>query len=215
MLLFNMSDFIYLASGSFSRQELLRLANISFVVIKQTADENKFDRNMGLEKVVTQIALEKMRCAVLPCGKVTGERIYVLTADTMGTGNTGEVFGKPVDQVDAMRMLKTYRAGAQTGTAFCLDLRIWTGTEWQLLNRVTRYVSANYVFNVPDQMLDLYFKHTMSRFGASYLDVSGAVAIEDYGLQFVTNFSGSFTGVMGLPMYELREEMLDLGFKFS
>jgi septum formation protein len=216
-------DFIYLASSSQSRQELLKISNIPFQVVAQNANEDQFDRSIGLEQVVCQIANEKMRCAILPNGKFAGEICYVVAADTMGVSQTGEIFGKPKDREHAIYMLKSFRAGAQTGTAFCLQKRIWvagcdqavsTGS-WQVVDSVTRYVSANYVFNVPDQMLDLYFKYSMQRFGISYLDVSGAVAIEDYGLQFATNFTGSFTTVMGLPLYELRTELLNFGFKFS
>ena len=55
-----MSDFIYLASSSQSRQALLRLANIPYVVIKQGADESKFNRQDSLQNVVSGIAVEKM-----------------------------------------------------------------------------------------------------------------------------------------------------------
>lgn len=210
-----MSDFIYLASGSHSRQELLRLANLPFFVVKQTANEEIIKRDGTLQNVVCAIAQEKMRCATLPHGKREGEIAYVLSADTMGVSNSGEIFGKPKDQADAIRMLKSYRSGAQTGTAFCLNKCVWQAGAWQTLAQVTCYVDATYVFNVPDDMLALYFQHTMERFGISYLDVSGAVAIEDYGLQFVTNFQGSFTAVIGLPLYELRQELAKMGFKFS
>jgi len=212
-----MSDQIYLASGSKSRQELLKLANLPFTIIHQNANEDLFDRKNSLEQVVSQIAQAKMRCAMLPAGKFDGEIGYVLSADTMGTSLTGEIFGKPKDQADAIRMLKAFRLGAQTGTAFCLEKKVWQvrDVSWQTKVSITRYVSASYVFNVPDEMLELYFEHSMSRFGISYLDVSGAVAIEDYGLQFATNFQGSFTAVMGLPLYELREELFKMGFRFS
>ena len=216
-----MSDFIYLASGSHSRQELLQLSNIAFVVIKQTANEELISRDDSLQNVVCAIAQEKMRCAVLPDGKKIGEIAYVLTSDTMGVSDKGEIFGKPKDQADAIRMLKSYRAGAQTGTAFCLEKRVWCEladnfpARWEPVDRVICYVNATYVFNVPDEMLELYFKHAVERFGISYLDVSGAVAIEDYGLQFVTNFQGSFTAVIGLPLYELRQELSKMGFNFS
>lgn len=210
-----MFDLIYLASGSHSRQELLKLSNIPFVVVRQTANEEQFSRDHGLQDVVCKIASEKMRCAVLPDGKTEGEIAYVLTADTMGTVTGGEVLGKPKDQADAKRMLQAFRQGAVTGTAFCLDKRAWNGTGWVVIDRVVRYVEASYTFNVPDNMLDLYFKHAVARFGISYLDVSGAVAIEDYGLQFATNFQGSFTAVIGLPLYELREELAKMGFRFS
>ena len=182
-----MLDFIYLASGSQSRQELLKMANIPFIVIKQNANEDQFDRNDSLQNVVTQIAQEKMRCAILPSGTANGQTCYVLTCDTMGINGSGQIFGKPIDKAEAIYMLESYREGAETGTAFCLDKKTWDGSHWQIVASVTCYVNATYKFNVPNQMLDLYFKHTMAKFGASYLDVSGAVAIEDYGMQFVTD----------------------------
>ena len=210
-----MSDFIYLASGSKSRQELLKRSNIPFIAVKQTANEEAISRHDTLQSVVCAIAQVKMQHALVPDGKAVGEVAYVLTSDTMGTSASGEIFGKPKDQTDAIRMLNAYRNGAETGTAFCLEKRIWQAEGWQRLAQVTRYVNATYVFNVPDEMLSLYFKHAVERFGISYLDVSGAVAIEDYGLQFVTNFQGSFTAVIGLPLYELRQELAQMGFKFS
>lgn len=215
------SDFIYLASSSHSRQELLKLSNIPFVLIKQTANEESISRNASLQQVVCAIAQEKMRCAILPDGQKEGDIAYVLSCDTMGAGGNGEIFGKPKDKIDAIRMLHAYRTGAQTGTAFCLEKRVWQKQAdnlpacWELLEQSISYVNATYVFNVPDEMLELYFKHAVERFGISYLDVSGAVAIEDYGLQFVTNFEGSFTAVIGLPLYELRQELAKMGFKFS
>lgn len=207
-------NFIYLASKSQSRQALLKTSNIPFVVIAQDADEGKCISGGSLQETVEAITLEKMKCAILPNGKQIGGVAFVLTSDTMGVDQSGEICGKPKDHADAVRMLVSYRNGAQTGTAFCLDRRIWSGDEWQVEKRVVCYASATYVFNVPDSMMELYFKNALKDFGITYMDVSGAVAVEDYGMQFITNFKGSFTAVMGLPLYELRIELLKMRFVF-
>ena len=209
------TNFIYLASKSHSRQALLKTSNIPFIVIDQNADESKCKRSGTLQQVIEEITQIKMDGAIVPDGKEKGEVAFVLTSDTMGMDSAGEICGKPKDHADAVRMLHSYRKGAETGTAFCLDKRIWDGSVWQVEKRVVRYVNATYIFNVPDSMMELYFKNSLANFDITYMDVSGAVAVEDYGMQFVTNFKGSFTAVMGLPLYELREELLNLGFLFE
>ncbi len=210
-----MADIIYLASGSQSRRTLLKFANLPFQVIQQDFDESSIARNHDLEATVTKIAQSKMEHAIVPNGKQEGQISYVLTADTMGLSANGEICGKPRDKEDAIRMLKLHRQGIVTGTAFCLDQKIWTNEQWQLKQRVQRYVTATYVFDIPDQMLELYFKHAVACYGISYLDISGAVGIEEYGLQFVTNFHGSVTAVMGLPLYELRQALIAMNFQFE
>lgn len=215
-----MSDLIYLASKSASRKQLLQQANIPFLIIDQNAREDVYQSGDTLQQAVTKVALAKIAAVQLPNGQNVGEQAYVLTADTMGICGQGEIYGKPKDHADAVRMLRAYRQGAETGTAFCLEKRVWQVEDnrqgvWMVQQQIIGYANATYVFDVPDAMLDLYCKHTMARLGLSYLDVSGAVAIEDYGLQFVTNFQGSFTAVMGLPMYEIRQALLALDFQFE
>jgi septum formation protein len=212
-----MSDLIYLASKSASRKQLLQQANLPFLIVDQNASEDVYQVGDSLQQAVTKVALAKMAGVQLPTGQIDGELAYVLTADTMGICGKGEIYGKPKDHADAVRMLRAYREGAETGTAFCLERRVWqvSRNAWTLQQQVVGYANATYIFDVPDAMLDLYCKHTMSRLGLSYLDVSGAVAIEDYGLQFVTNFQGSFTAVMGLPMYEIRQALMELDFQFE
>ncbi len=41
---------------------------------------------------------------------------------------------------------------------------------------------------------------------------SGAVAIEDYGAQFLKTVDGSHSAIIGLPLFELREALDELGF---
>ena len=46
------------------------------------------------------------------------------------------------------------------------------------------------------------------------MNVSGAVAIEEFGAQYLKSISGSYTAVVGLPLYEVKEALIDLNFKF-
>jgi predicted house-cleaning NTP pyrophosphatase (Maf/HAM1 superfamily) len=42
--------------------------------------------------------------------------------------------------------------------------------------------------------------------------VSGALAIEGFGEQFVREVSGSYSAILGLPMYQLRKALMSFYF---
>ncbi len=195
---------LYLGSSSQSRQMLLREAHIPFTLVEQSADETKCDWGMSLQQVVEQIALFKMEHVLLPDGK-EGDVCLVLTADTLTENNAGNLEGKPADRDDAIAKLKSSRNGVRTGTAFCLERRIWQDGAWRVDVHILKYVVASYVFYVPDNAINFYLDNVP-------VIGSGAIAIEGFGSQFLQKIDGSYTAVVGLPMFELREVLTDLGF---
>lgn len=199
-----MKKTLYLASTSASRKMLLTQARIPFTVIQQSADESQCDWNLPLQQVVENIALYKMEHALVPQGQ-ENDICYLLTADTLTLNSQGGIEGKPVDRADAIKKLQSARDGARTGTAFCLDRRLFRNGDWHMQKRVMRFVQADYRFNVPDDQLDFYLD-TIGFWG------SCAIAIEDFGAQFLETVNGSYTTIVGLPMYELRQELIALGF---
>lgn len=200
-----MKNVLYLASKSFSRKELLRKAGLAFIVINQDADETKCDWNQQLQKVVETIAVHKMDHAILPLGK-EGNTIFVLTADTLSVDATGAISGKPTSRADAVAKIKAARGGVNLcGTAFCLDKKVFTNGKWVTDQRIVKFVHAEYYFEVPDDCIDDYIQHS----GA--LEAAGAITIED-GPQFLKSVSGSYSAIVGLPMYELWQALTELGF---
>lgn len=195
---------LYLGSSSQSRQMLLREAHIPFILVNQSADETKCDWGMSLQQVVEHIALYKMEHVILPQGK-EGEIGFVLTADTLTENAAGKLEGKPVDRQDAIEKLKSSRNGVRTGTAFCLERRIYKDGAWHLDVHVLKYVEASYRFNVPNEAIDFYLDNVP-------VVGSGAIAIEGFGNQFLEKIDGSYSAVVGLPMFELRSELARLGF---
>lgn len=195
---------LYVASTSASRKMLLTQSKIPFTIIHQSADEAACDWNLPLEEVVRNIALYKMEHALVPQGQ-ENETCYVLTADTLTLNSKGGIEGKPIDRQDAIKKLQSARDGARTGTAFCLDRRIFRNSIWHVDARIVAFVQADYCFDVPDDRLDFYLDNI------GFLG-SGAIAIEGFGAQFMRTISGSYTAVVGLPMYELREALTTLGF---
>lgn len=199
-----MKNFIYLASKSSSRKKLLEKAGIAFEIIEQDADESQCDWGLPLKKVVESIAQHKMNHVIMPKG-TEGQIAYVLTADTLSFDPTGTIRGKPTDMNDAIAMLKAARGGVnRCGTALCLEKKIFTDGAWHTQKRITRYAEAHYEFEVPDECIDEYIKR------ANALEAAGAIKIE-YGPQFLKHVHGSYAAIVGLPMYELREALQEIG----
>lgn len=197
---------LLLASQSASRKHLLTQACIPFSVIAQHADEQACNWNLPLNEVVTHIAEHKMNSVVLPLPKRTGEYIYVLTADTLSQDVNGTLNGKPVDRADAIEKIKVARAGARIATAFCLDKKIWNGVEWKIEKRIQQVVCANYVFAVPDAWINFYLDNSTG------MQASCAITVEDLGAQFLQVVEGSYSTIIGLPMFELRQALETIGF---
>ncbi len=135
-----------------------------------------------------------------------GDICFVLTADTLGQDTHGNIQGKPVDREDAIKKIKDGRKGSQLSTAFCLDKKMWKSGVWETEKRIERVVHAEYRFYVPDEWIETYLEKS---FG---LSASGAIAVEAFGAQFLEYVHGSYTAIVGLPMFELREELQNIGF---
>jgi septum formation protein len=197
---------LYLASTSRSRQVLLQEARIPFECIGHCADEEAADRSLPFLDLLQQIARDKMDHALLQPGTQQGQEIFVLSADSMGYDAQGIVHGKPTDREDAIKKIKSLGDKAVTGTAYCLDKKRWDGNQWVTIERQERVVEARYRFVIPDHWIDRYLEHSWA------MIASGAIAVEFYGAQFLEWIDGSYSAVMGLPMFELRQDLEKLGF---
>jgi septum formation protein len=201
-----MHNILYFGSKSKPRRMLLEEAQIPFVVVDQDADETKCDWGMPLPQLVLSIALYKMQHVLLPDGKHEGDMCFVLTADTMSHDATGKIHGKPVDRDDAIAKIRAARDGSFLCTAFCLDRKVWDSGKWVTQERVANIVSANFIYYVADEWIDYYLEHT------PYLEVSGGIAVENFGNQFLKTVSGSYSTIIGLPLFEIRQALEQLGF---
>lgn len=198
-----MFDFILLlASKSTSRQFLLEQAKIPFKVIEQNADESEIDWTLPSQELAVGIALHKMKHAVLPQGK-EGEVIYVLTADTVTQDMRGVNHGKPLDKAHAVSMIKDMADGTYVSTAFCLEKKVYANGRWMTQRQVVEAVTAQCKFIVPCRWIESYLNNVSP-------EVSGAISIEEYGMQFLKDVNGSYSTIIGLPMFELREALEEL-----
>lgn len=200
------TSILYLGSSSLSRQMLLRQAGIPFTLLKQSADETQCDWNLPLPDVVKNIALYKMEHCLMPSG-TDGERCFVLTADTLSVDARGCIQGKPTDKADAIAKLRAIRDGSvTTGTAFCLERKIYRGGSWITEERIVEFVKAEYLFNVPEAWIETYLQSFEGQLGTA------SINIEESGNLFLKEIKGSYSTVVGLPLYELRLALEKLGF---
>ena len=199
-------NILYFGSKSQSRRMLLEESQIPFVVVNQDADESLCDWGLDLPQLVLSIALFKMQHVILPDGAREGDICFVLTADTMSHDKMGVIHGKPVDRVDAIAKIKATAQGSFLCTAFCLDRKVWRSGSWVREERIADVVSAEFLFVVPDEWIDIYLEKT------PFLDVSGGIAVEKFGNQFLKNVQGSYSTIIGLPLFEVRQALEKLGF---
>ena len=199
-------NILYFGSKSQSRRMLLEESQIPFTVVEQSADETACDWGLPLPQLVLSIALYKMQHVMLPVGQHNGDICFVLTADTMSHDTTGNIQGKPVDKNDAIAKIRAARNGSFLCTAFCLDKKIWRAGKWEIVERIADVVSAQFTYFVPEQWMDFYLANT------PFLDVSGAIAVEKFGSQFLQKVEGSYSTIVGLPLFEVRQGLEKLEF---
>lgn len=184
---------IVLASASPRRVELLESAGIKFDVIPADVDETPLPEESPIDHV-TRLARDKASHVARG-----GKGRYFIGADTIVVCD-GEIMGKPKDTGDAERMLNKLsgiRHEVVTGFAV-LDHE--TGRE------VVAAVATHVFFKeLRDDEVSAYVATGCP------MDKAGAYAIQGGAAYMVTRIEGSYTNVVGLPLYEVVEALHSLG----
>lgn len=179
-----MKSFVYLASASPRRRELLTQLGVPYGVLRVTVDETPAAGEAPPD-LVCRLAVAKAQAGLA----VRPARIApVVGADTV-VALSEELFGKPADQADATRMLA--RLSGRTHT-------VWTAvavTDGQRERVELSRSSVSLRALTPDEIAAYW------RTGEP-ADKAGAYAIQGCGAQFIADLSGSYSGVMGLPLFE-------------
>lgn len=176
---------IYLASDSPRRRELLVQIGVDFTVVGHQVDEQRL-ANESAERLVERLAIAKAQNGLQ---QVMGKSARpVLGADTIVV--VGEqILGKPNDQEDALRML-----GLLSGQTH----RVLTAVAVVDQERVLVRLNVNAVtFDELTPELCLRYWQT-----GEPADKAGAYAVQGMAGLFIKHIEGSFSGIMGLPLYE-------------
>ena len=177
---------LLLASASPRRADLLQQIGVRFVVGVEDIDERQRTCESAVDYVM-RLALEKAQAGYARHNPT----LPVLGADTIGLCN-GSVFGKPADCDEAVSMLQTLSAVTHqvlSAVAIVTELRSEVAVSKSLVT--FRTIS-------PDECLKYW--HTGEPQGKA-----GAYAIQGYGGTFVAHLVGSYSGVMGLPLFETQQ----------
>ena len=185
-----MTTSLVLASKSPRRRELLQALGLEFTIKSADIDETPRSGE-AVEDLVLRLAASKAEAVA------AGAHELVIGADTEVVLD-GSAFGKPVDERDALRMLaalsgRTHRV--LTGVAVCGRGRV----ETVLSATEVRFRDID-----PDEARD-YWQTGEPRGKA------GAYAIQGLGGLFVEAIAGSYSGVVGLPVYETAELLRRFG----
>ncbi|SEO75395.1 Maf family protein [Aquisalimonas asiatica] len=181
------SSEIYLASRSPRRRELLQQMGLPFTPLDVAVDET-FDPEESAEVFVIRLALEKARAG---WAQVEGNQpLPVLGADTVVVMDD-QVLGKPGTRDEAVAMLEMLSGN---------EHRVLTGVALVDDREATR-LSVNRV-----QFRELT-SADIDRYWASGEPEgkAGAYAIQGRGGVFAEYLEGSYSGVMGLPLFETAD----------
>jgi septum formation protein len=190
-------DFVYLASGSPRRRELLRQIGVPFRVIGAAVDERLRPAESACPYVLRLAAAkadagwESSRDAI---------QAPVLAADTAVVLD-GRILGKPADRQDAEAMLRQLSGRTHevlTGVA----LRGPHGLE----SRVSR--SAVTFRSITAAEVRDYWET------GEPADKAGAYAVQGLAAIFIADLRGSYSGVMGLPLFETAELLRAAGVPY-
>lgn len=175
---------IYLASSSPRRQELLHQMGVSFTVIPQFVEE-EHKPNESPEDFVKRLALEKACDGYARQSQCAWPVLGSDTAVVLGK----DILGKPENKEQAIKMLLNLSGQThQVMTAVALK------TEQQ--SQVSLSVSDVSFTTLNREICEQYWQTGEPK------DKAGSYAIQGKGALFINHINGSYSGVMGLPIYE-------------
>jgi septum formation protein len=172
---------LHLASTSPRRREILAALNLDFTVVHVEVDETPLDGEVP-DEMVLRLAVAKAEAAAI------GPEQVSLGADTVVVID-GRILGKPVDEADCLAMLAALSGrGHKVVTGVALGGAGGTRTALSETDVYFREISR-------DEAL-AYWQSGEPR------DKAGAYAIQGLGGAFVERIEGSYSGVVGLPVFE-------------
>jgi septum formation protein len=202
------SPAIYLASRSPRRRELLAQIGVAHVVLRLRdgpargcdVDETPHPGEAPAA-YVERLAREKAAAGWRMLGARGAPHRPVLAADTtVALGN--DIFGKPADAADAARMLRRL-----SGTRHS----VFTGIAVQEDVRIASALSASVVTfrALSDAQLARYCA------SGEPLDKAGAYAVQGRAAAFIERIEGSYSGIMGLPLFETAGLLARFGIEVT
>jgi septum formation protein len=200
-----MTDFIYLASQSPRRRQLLEQMGVRHELLLPGPDEDAEALEAAIdgedpERYVVRVTQAKLDAALARLKARALAQAPVLCSDTTVTIDR-QILGKPADAQDAARMLgllagRTHRVitavaiglGERREAALCISEVDFAPLSAE---QIGRYVDGGEPFGK-----------------------AGAYAIQSQAAAWISRIAGSYSGIMGLPLYETAQLLKSWGVEF-
>jgi len=204
-----MPDFIYLASQSPRRSQLLEQIGVHHRLLVPNAPGDVAEDTEALELVlpgeppaayVERVTALKLDAAVQRLARRGLPTAPILCSDTTVALND-RIFGKPLDADDARHML------AQLSGQ---EHRVLTAVAVQAGAQRFAALSVSHVrfAELDSVQIDAYVAT------GEPLGKAGAYGIQGPAAAFIAHISGSYSGIMGLPLYETAQLLRQAGLRF-
>ena len=197
-----MSAFIYLASQSPRRSQLLQQIGVAHELLlpDPAEDAESLEAIRGREapgRYVSRVTGLKLDAAVARLKRLGLPAAPVLCADTtVALGR--EILGKPADEADARRILQ--QLSGQTH-------RVLTAVALQSGRKRVQAVSESWVRFAP--MTAAQIKAYVA--SGEPMGKAGAYGVQGRAASHIEQIRGSYSGIMGLPLFETASLMRSVG----
>jgi septum formation protein len=208
----NSYPFIYLASASPRRQALLQQIGVRFELLLASDDEDvealeimrKGERPTAYVQRVTQAKLAAALARLKARGLAPAP---VLCADTT-VALGAKIYGKPLDERDAVSTLrelsgKTHRVLTAVALGTISTMKTSETIEERSKNSLSILSTSRVSFApLTPAQIQAYIAT------GEPMGKAGAYAIQGAAASFISHLSGSYTGIMGLPLFETHQLLL-------
>jgi septum formation protein len=197
------SDFIYLASQSPRRRELLTQIGVAHELLLPTPEEDAESLEVVLvgeapEVYVQRVTALKLVAARARLARARGQNRPILCADTT-VAMDGTILGKPEDAADAQRMLRAL--SGQTHRVFTAIAIGWGDKTAQAC------CESHVTFaKLSDEEIADYVA------SGEPMGKAGAYGVQGRAAAFIARIEGSYSGIMGLPLFETAQALREVGF---
>jgi septum formation protein len=199
----SMSDFVYLASQSPRRRQLLEQLGVKYELLLADAGEDSealeaVEPGEAPARYVQRVTGLKLEAALIRLSRRGLPPAPVLCSDTT-VARGRAIYGKPQDARDAARMLRELSGSTH---------RVLTAVAVQSGRKRLHALSdsrVTFAALTPSQI---------KRYVASGepMGKAGAYAVQGRAAAFISHISGSYSGIMGLPMHETAQLLRAFGF---
>jgi septum formation protein len=199
-----MTEFIYLASQSPRRRQLLEQLGVACQLLLPDSSEDSEALEVVLSgesptAYVQRVTQLKLDAAVKRCKRRGLPAAPILCADTtVALGR--KIYGKPQDNADALHMLSDLAGRTH---------RVLTAVAVQSARKQHAALSLSRVTFAPVSKNQLLaYIATGEPMGKA-----GAYAVQGAAAQYISHISGSYSGIMGLPLFETAQLLRAAGLK--